>query len=105
MPQWHQAQTELDDAKGTRCPQFDMNISSVLTALSQRDTERISYRTQVLEAHVNLAVWRDQYTGVCGAVRSRVEVFRVSPDDAKFVSSKKKACVFVLLLNMFVLLA
>ena len=57
LPQWHQAQAELDDAKGTRCPQFDMNIPSVLAALSQRDAERISYRTQVLEAHVNLAVW------------------------------------------------
>ena len=41
-------------------------------------------------------------TGVCGAVRSRAEVFRVSPDDAKFVSSKKKVCVFALLFNMFV---
>ena len=61
LPQWHQAQAELDAAKGTCCPQFDMNIPSVLAALSQRDAERVSYRTQVSEAHVNLAVWRDQY--------------------------------------------
>ena len=60
MPQWRQAQVDLAALKERRCPQFAMNIPAFLVSLSDRDAKRSAFRTQVVEAHVNLAVWHDR---------------------------------------------
>ena len=60
-PRWRAAQAELASLRGRQHPTFDMHVRWFLASVVARYLERSTIRTRVLEAHVNLAVWRDKY--------------------------------------------
>ena len=47
--------------RGQQRPVFDLHVRHFLASVVSRDMERNNIRTRVLAAHVNLAVWRDEY--------------------------------------------
>ena len=60
-PRWQAAQAEIASLRGRQRPVFDLHVRHFLASVVSRDMERSNIRTRVLEAHVNLAVWRDKY--------------------------------------------
>ena len=60
-PRWQAAQAEIANVRGRQRPVFDLHVRHFLASVVSRDMERSNIRTRVLEAHVNLAVWRDKY--------------------------------------------
>ena len=60
-PQWRAAQTFMARLKGLQLPVFDLHVDDFLASVAARDAERNDIRMHLLEAHVNMAVWRDEY--------------------------------------------
>ena len=60
-PGWKAAQVEVGRLRGWIPPTLDFQIHTVLNRVLASDQARSTSRAQVLEAHVNLAVWRDRY--------------------------------------------
>ena len=60
-PRWKAAQAAMASLKGQQRPVFDLHVGHFLASVGARDTERADIRTRLLAAHVNLAVWRDEY--------------------------------------------
>ena len=61
IPRWKAAQAAMASLKGHQPPVFDLHVGHFLASVVARDTERNDIRTRLLRAHVNLAVWRDEY--------------------------------------------
>ena len=60
-PRWQAARVFMARLKGPQLPVFDLHVDDFLASMAARDAERIDIRTRLLEAHVNMAVWRDDY--------------------------------------------
>ena len=60
-PRWQAARVFMARLKGPQLPVFDLHVDDFLASVAARDAERIDIRTRLLEAHVNMAVWRDDY--------------------------------------------
>ena len=69
-PGFRRAQEEVGRLRGRNLPTIDFKINLALNRVLARDQARRVSRTQMLEAHVNMAVWRDRYMGACGAESS-----------------------------------
>ena len=61
IPRWRAAQAAMASLKGHQLPVFDLHVDHFLASVVARDAERNDIRMRLLEAHVNLAVWRDEY--------------------------------------------
>ena len=60
-PGFRRAQEEVGRLRGRNLPTIDFKINLALNRVLARDQARRVSRTQMLEAHVNMAVWRDRY--------------------------------------------
>ena len=58
---FRRAQEEMDRLRSRHLPTIDFNIEAALKRLLAHDRAREVSRAQVLEAHVDMAVWRDRY--------------------------------------------
>ena len=57
-PRWQAAQAFMARLKGPQLPVFDLHVDDFLASVA---AERNDIRMRLLEAHVNMAVWRDDY--------------------------------------------